>query len=358
MDVKGMYDRLSQCSEYRYDCLQRRWVIIASGRGQRPQDFWVSQDRPSSGFCPFCPGNEDKTPPEIAAVRRDGLPPNGPGWTLRVVPNKFPALRIEGATEREADGIYDRMNGIGAHEVVVETTAHTSPMGDRTPEEIARMLRAYRERLADLMLDQRLKYIQIFKNSGAAAGASLAHPHSQIIATTVIPRTVMLELRACREHHQVKERCLICDIIKQEISTQRRVVAINDLFIAFCSYAGRFPFEMFLAPRHHQHDFSLATDDDLDSLAHILRDVLHRLRVVLDDPPFNYILHSTPNASAQPRRSHYWETIAFDYHWHIELFPRLTNVAGFEWGTGFYINPMPPEDAARFLHERPRAAPR
>jgi UDPglucose--hexose-1-phosphate uridylyltransferase len=268
---------------------------------------------------------------------------------VRVVPNLFPALRIEGSHDKRGEGLYDMMRGIGAHEVVIETPNHASPMAERDVEETFLMLKLYRERLADLMRDFRLKYILIFKNSGSAAGATLSHPHSQIIATAVTPRTVALELNACREHHQIKERCLICDIIKQEISARDRLVYIDDLFVAFCPYAGRFPFELFIAPRVHQHDFARSSDQDLRGLARVLRDVMRRMRAALSDPPFNYILHSSPNANVQPRRAHYWDTIEFDFHWHIELFPRLTRVAGFEWGTGFYINPTAPEDAARFL---------
>jgi UDPglucose--hexose-1-phosphate uridylyltransferase len=338
-------------SQYRYDILQRRWVIIASERGKRPQDFAVPQEGGDSGFCPFCPGHEEKTPPEITAIREYGSRSNGPGWKVRVVPNKFPALRVEGSPEREAEGIYDRMNGIGAHEVVIETPHHRLHLADRDVEDISLILRTYRERLADLMRDSRLKYILVFKNAGEAAGATLAHPHSQIIATTVTPLIVALELNACRAHHQIKERCLICDIIKQEVASRDRLVYVDDRFVAFCPYASRFPFEIFIAPRFHQHDFSRASDHDLRGLAAVLRDVSGRLRDALENPPFNYILHTAPNANVHPHRAHYWDTIAFDFHWHLELFPRLLRVAGFEWGSGFYINPTPPEEAARYLRE-------
>ena len=338
-------------SQYRYDILQKRWVIIASARGQRPQDFAVPKEPPDSAFCPFCPGHEDKTPPEIMAFRDPGSRPNGPNWKVRVVPNKFPALRVEGAPERDAEGIYDHMNGIGAHEVVIETPDHRSILAARNVDEIAMLFKTYRERLADLMRDSRLKYILIFKNSGSTAGATLSHPHSQIIATTVTPLIVALELTACKAHHHLKERCLICDIIKQEIATRDRLVSIDDRFVAFCPYASRFPFEVFIAPRFHHHDFSGTSDADLRGLAAFVRDVLARYRESLEDPPFNYILHTAPNANVHPRRAHYWDTIEFDFHWHLELFPRLTRVAGFEWGSGFYINPTPPEDAARYLRE-------
>jgi UDPglucose--hexose-1-phosphate uridylyltransferase len=336
-------------SQYRYDILQKRWVIVASERGKRPQDFSIPREDIEPAFCPFCQGHEDKTPHEILALREPGTRANGTGWKVRVVPNKFPALRVEGQPEREADGIYDCMNGIGAHEVVIETPVHSSRMADRDVDEIALVLRVYRDRLTDLMRDSRLKYVLIFKNSGSAAGASLSHPHSQLIATTVTPRAVAMELNSCQEHHQVKERCLVCDILKQELGTRDRLVAVDDRFVAFCPYASRFPFEVFIAPRNHLHDYSRISDQDLRSLAGTLKDVLSRYRDALEDPPYNFILHTTPNVNVHPHRSHYWDTIEFDYHWHLELFPRITRVAGFEWGSGFYINPTPPEDAAKYL---------
>ncbi len=338
-------------SQYRYDILQRRWVIIATERGKRPDDFSLFQDNGEEGFCPFCPGNEEKTPREILVLPKHGVYFGKDPWQVRVVPNKYPALRIEGEPGREAEGIYDRMNGIGAHEVVIETPDHNSQMTERGIDEIVLVLKAFRERLSDLMNDTRLKYILIFKNKGMRAGATLQHPHSQIIATSVTPQTVALELNACREHHQVKERCLICDIIKQELADRSRIICLDDRFVAFCPYASRFPFEAFIAPRYHQHDFALAADNDLQGLAVIIRDVLSRQKRALNDPPYNFILHSAPNARVEPRRSHYWDTIKFDFHWHIELLPRLTRVAGFEWGTGFYINPTAPEEAARYLRD-------
>ncbi len=338
-------------SEYRFDILQRRWVIIASERGKRPSDFHVPRDPEPGGFCPFCPGHEDRTPPEITSIRAGGRQRGGAGWKIRVVPNKFPALRVEGQPEREADGFYDRILGVGAHEVVIETPQHESPIADRDLDEIFLLFRVYRERVRDLMNDTRLKYVLVFKNYGMTAGASLGHPHSQIMATTVTPKTIATELRACREHHQVKERCLICDIIKKEVADRERIIAIDDRFVAFCPYASRFPFEAFIAPRHHQHDFTHASDSDLRDLAATIRDVLSRLKAALDDPPYNFVLHTTPNTKVVPHRAHYWDTLEFDFHWHIELLPRLTRVAGFEWGTGFYINPTPPEDAAKFLRQ-------
>jgi UDPglucose--hexose-1-phosphate uridylyltransferase len=197
----------------------------------------------------------------------------------------------------------------------------------------------------------RLRYILIFRNHGAAAGASLSHPHSQLIATPITPRTVALELESARQHYQVKERCIFCDIIAQEMQEHRRLVMIDPDFVTWCPYASRFPFEMTLAPRRHNHDFSTMSDDDLTKLARHLRSVLRRLRVSLDDPAYNFLLHTAPAYHVANQRSGYGYTIAMDWHWHLEILPKLSRTAGFEWGTGFYINPTPPEDAAAFLRE-------
>lgn len=336
--------------ELRHDPIQKRWVIIATERARRPSDFRVERDTLGDGKCPFCYGNEAMTPPEIRAVR-DNSPPNAPGWKVRVVPNKFPALRIEGDLERAAVGQYDRMNGIGAHEVIIETPQHDADLPDLPIGDIATVLAMYRERIVDLRNDSRFRYVLIFRNRGSAAGASLAHPHSQLIATPITPRTVAMELESARMHYMAKERCIFCDIIAQELQTHSRIVAADSDFVSWCPYASRFPFEVTVAPRRHSHDFALIDDSLLMKLARHLKEVLQRIKKSLDDPPYNYMLHTAPAYHAKARRPGYWTTIELDWHWHLEILPRLTKTAGFEWGTGFYINPTPPEDAARFLRE-------
>jgi len=302
-------------------------------------------------FCPFCLGHEDKTPPEIFALRRNGGGANGPGWDVRVIPNKFPALMIEGGLDKKAVGIYDRMRGVGAHEVIVETPDHAMDLAEMPVEQLEVLMGVYRDRLIDLLKDRRFKYILIFRNHGVLAGASLAHPHTQIIATPVTPLQVAVELESAKGHHQLKERCLFCDIIAQEIDEGRRIVYLDDDFIAYTPYASRFPFEIQLAPRKHLHSFAEASDAQMGSLARAMKDVLSRLRVALKDPPYNFVFHTAPNTETTHKRAHYWQSLPFDFHWHVEILPRLTRVAGFEWGTGFYINPTAPEDAAQFLKE-------
>lgn len=337
-------------SELRHDPIQKRWIIIATDRAQRPDSFAVEPERVIQGsFCPFCEGNEESTPPEIVAIRDRGSRSNSAGWKIRVVPNKFPALRIEGVLKRQGVGLYDRVNGIGAHEVCIESPDHLKSLTDFDVEHGSRIYRILQERLMDLHRDGRFRYVLLFKNHGAVAGASLPHPHHQVIAVPVTPKTVSTELQSARDYYLDKERCIFCDIIDQEIETGERIVALTEKYVAFCPYASRFPFEIFVAPRVHEHSFAETAPESLTGLAEIMKDVLGRLRVGLNNPPFNYVFHSTPNTEMKPRRPGYWATVKYDYHWHIEILPRLTRVAGFEWGTGFYINPMPPEQAAAHL---------
>ena len=337
--------------ELRHDPIQKRWVIIASERGRRPDDFPKLEQNMPTGFCPFCEGNEAKTPPEITAIRHKGHGSNSPGWQVRVVPNKFPALRIEGELERKGIGIHDRMNGVGAHEVIIETPEHDLGMADMPVADLETVIWMYRERLNDLLRDSRFKYVLIFKNYGAAAGASLAHPHTQIIATPVTPLALAQELSAAKDHYHYKERCLFCDVIEQELESGERIVLANNHMVAIAPYASRFPFELFLAPRHHSHSFAEISDGMIHELAVALKEVLFRIKKCLNDPPYNFLIHTIPNVGVTPRRATYWDTISVDFHWHIEIMPRLTRIAGFEWGTGFYINPTAPEEAAKYLRE-------
>lgn len=298
--------------------------------------------------CPFCEGNESMTPPEIVALRENGGA-NESGWSVRVIPNKFPALRIEGSVKRRGIGIYDSITGVGAHEVIVESPGHDTPFDGLSPDHATNIYRVLQERLVDLMRDERFKYVILFKNQGGPAGATLRHPHHQVIATPITPKTVAMELVAAREHFRDKERCIFCDIIDQEIESGERIVETTDRFVAFTPYASRSPYEVFVGPRYHEHSMTETSEDDLAGLADIMQRVLRRLRLALNDPPYNYVIHNAPNTSVKPKRASYWSTIVHDFHWHIEILPRLTRVAGFEWGTGFYINPKPPEEAAEHL---------
>ena len=328
--------------ELRKDPITGRWVIISTERRKRPSDFRF-EHAATLGLadCPFCEGREDLTPPEVLAYRQNGAAPNAPGWDLRVVPNKFPALKVEGGLEREAEGMFDRMNGIGAHEVIIETPDHGKTLAKMSEAEIERVLWAYRERILDLKKDIRFRYILIFKNHGAAAGATLEHTHSQLIALPIVPDFVREEIDGARLHFAAKERCVFCDIIRQETTAGRRVILENAEMVALAPYAPRFPFETWLLPKRHGARFEDAPRQQYEALARILKSVLTRMERALENPAYNLIIHSSPFSE---------ETTEY-YHWHVELIPKLTKVAGFEWGTGFYINPTAPEEAARVLRD-------
>jgi UDPglucose--hexose-1-phosphate uridylyltransferase len=327
--------------ELRRDPIHGRWVIISTERGRRPSDFVMEERRPIGGFCPLCEGNEDKTPPEIIAFRDNGTSPNTPGWTLRVVSNKFPALRIEGELNREGEGIYDKMNGLGAHEVVIETPRHYETLTTLPLKAVENVLWAYRERMTDLKRDQRLRYVLVFKNHGVSAGASLEHSHSQIIALPIVPKRVSEEIEGSKIYFQYKDRCVFCDIIRQELQQKNRLIIENQAFLSIAPFASRFPFETWILPKTHYPSFEHMESPLYGQAAQILSETLHRLHQVLNDPPYNYILHT----------SSFSELDNDHYHWHFEIMPKLTKVAGFEWGTGFYINPTPPEEAAQYLRE-------
>ena len=328
--------------ELRKDPVVGRWVIISTERSRRPTNFSPARPQRASGFCPFCPGSEDKTPPEVYAVRSNGAGPNGDGWQVRVVPNKFPALQIEGSLDRRGEGLYDKMNGVGAHEVVIEGPAHDQDLADLPVEHIEQVLLAYRERMLDLHRDRRIRYVLIFKNHGDQAGATLEHTHTQLIATPIIPKSIQEELEGARRYFDLKERCVFCDIVQQETAegAGRRLVSMNDRFLAMAPFAPRFPFETWILPRRHDASYQvLEAQDEFHDLALMIKDTLGRLNLALDRPPFNFVLHTAPVSD------HDLEY----YHWHIEILPKLTRVAGFEIGSGFYINPTPPEDAAHYL---------
>jgi len=327
--------------ELRKDPVTSRWVIISTERGKRPSDFSPEPPRARSGFCPFCPGNEAKTPPEILAYRPNGGPPNSSGWDLRVVPNKFPALQIEGELNRQGEGIYDKMNGLGAHEVIIETPEHEATLATLPEERVEEVLWAFRDRIVDLKKDPRFQYILVFKNHGEAAGASLEHPHCQLIATPIIPKRVREEVDGAREYYRYKERCVYCDMVRQERQERTRLITENDHFVALAPFASRFPFEIWLLPRSHDPYFEDAQKQEYVSLAKALRETLRRMDRVLNNPPYNFIIHNSPLRGDDH----------LHYHWHIEIMPKLTRIAGFEWGSGFYINPTPPEEAATFLRQ-------
>lgn len=327
--------------QLRRDPIIGRWVIISTERAKRPIEWGrkESTSQISPEYCPFCPGNEKYAPHEIFAIGKPGRQLDTPGWEVRVVPNKFPALVVEGDLNKRGIGLYDMMNGIGAHEVIIETPDHFLRMSQMTHDHIKKILIAYKERLADLKKDIRFKYIMIFKNYGEEAGASLSHSHSQLIALPVVPKRVNEEMTGAKRYYEYRDRCIYCDIIAQELHSRERVIIDERNFIVVAPFASCSPFETWIIPKRHCSDFLKITDDELNSLSVVLGKILKKIDICLMNPSFNYIIH----------------TSSFDnldnpyYHWHIEIMPKLTKIAGFEWGTGFYINPTPPEEAAEYL---------
>jgi UDPglucose--hexose-1-phosphate uridylyltransferase len=322
--------------ELRKDPVVERWVIIATERARRPTDF-APEVIPPRGphLCPFCPGHEDRTPPEVF---RSGGSEDGP-WTVRVVPNKFPALHADGEVHAAGEGVYDRIDGVGAHEVIIESPDHFAGLGTLPVAHVGEVLAAYRERLLAFRKDPRLEYVLIFKNHGVAAGASLGHPHSQLIATPILPELVAEELQGAVRYFRMKERCVWCDIVRQERRDGARLALEDEGFVAVSPYASRFPYETWILPIAHRPSFESLLPDEVDPLARLLRELVARLGRLFADPPYNFALHTAPLRGTEPEH----------FHWHLELMPKLTRVAGFELGTGFFINPTPPEDAARFL---------
>ena len=340
--------------ELRRDPVIGRWVIISTERAKRPDQFGVKgvekEEFRTGEKCPFCEGNESMTPPEISAMRRPGTRPNAPGWDVRVIPSISPILRIEGNIDRHGHGMYDLMNARGAHEIVVESPRHVTD-AEITPEEITKSINTIVDRICDLERDPRIKYVLIFKNYGEAAGGGhIKHSRLQIIGTPINLKRVKEELAGAKKYYDYKERCLFCDIIKEELASGKRIITESKHFIAIAPFASRFPFETWILPKVHSCDFYKIDRSTIPDFADIMKSVFGKTRKVIGDFPFNFVLHTAPFRRDTGKKG-YWDTIERDYHWHFEILPILTRVAGFEWGSGFYINPLPPEDACKSVKE-------
>jgi UDPglucose--hexose-1-phosphate uridylyltransferase len=335
--------------QLRKDPISGRWVIIASERSKRPDDFpGSSEPKPeaAAAFCPFCAGNESKTPPEVYSLRTPGTLPDQEGWRVRVVPNKFPALARGDQPERSQKGVFEAMSGVGVHEVVIETPDHGLEMSDLSLTHLQEVIETFQARIASIEAEHQYQYVQVFKNKGREAGASLSHPHSQIVATPIIPKRIKEELYGAERLFKKYQECVFCRIIKQETAARERLIEQNGHFCAVTPFASRFPFEMQVYPLRHSSHFTDMSREEVQGLAAVLRSVLAKLKLVLADPPYNLVLHQTPNPNITGGE---WPGLSKDFHWHLEILPVLTRVAGFEYGTGFYINPVLPEAAAEFL---------
>ncbi len=331
--------------QLRKDPIIGRWIIIATERAKRPKDFKHQEQLPAlSEECPFCPGNEHLAPAEVYSLRD-----NEGNWRVRVVVSKAPFLADESKFWKKGKGPYDLMSGIGYHEIVVETPRHVANMADLSPEEIKDVFLVYCARVKEIEKDKHIKYVLAFKNYGNEAGnESVAHSRSQLIATPVNLKRVKEELEGAKFYFDYHERCIFCDIIRQEEASGERIVLDEEGFVAFVPFAPRFPFEVWILPKEHSPDFYCGPEEQYYALGKVMKKILSKIKVLLGDPAYNYVIHSAPFRRPYPG---YWSTIDEDFHWHIEITPRLTQVAGFEWGTGFYICPSLPEEAARFLRE-------
>jgi UDPglucose--hexose-1-phosphate uridylyltransferase len=307
------------------DPIVDRWVLIAPERARRPTELEELGHLAHHESCPFCEGHEAETPHEVYALRAPHSAVDGPGWRVRVVPNRFPAVR------RDAGPAY------GVHEVVVESPRHLASMSDLTVEQVRDVFGVYRDRLAALRSDTRLSYVQIFKNHGAAAGASVEHCHSQILGSVPVPRELRAELDAASTYRSKNARCVFCDLIERELSAGERVVYSGEHAVAFTASAGRFPYETWLLPRRHSPNYDEIAEAEISETAAAMRAILRKLAVVAGDPAYNFILHTAPYGDP----SH--------FHWHWEILPRTAGIAGYELSTDCYINTVPPEQAAARL---------
>lgn len=314
-------------SELRKEPVLQRWVVVMKDHRFQPSDH-----------CPFCPGYEAETPAEVFALRPYSSSPNAPGWTVRVVPNKYPFLRIEGDLAKRAYGLYDRMNGVGAHEIVVETPEHDQHLGTMPAAQIGAVLQAFRARMLDLRRDPRFKHIMIVKNHGPALSA-LPHPHSHVVAFPIVPRRIDEELKGTFNYYQFHDRCIYCDMIGQESGRAERMIVETERVACFIPFASRYPYETWILPKNHAYDFGQISDAEIAELADVMRRLFGCLRTALNDPPYSLALHSSPlQAQLRPQ-----------YHWHFEIRPRVEMIHGFEWATGLFIHTLPPEEAAARL---------
>ena len=340
--------------EYRYDPLTGRMVIVAEGRAARPNQFDIA-DQPYRGICPFCEGNESHTPGEIAAFRRADSEPNTSGWRVRVVPNKYPALLPGDEPPPGADFVTQeyrlhRADGIGLHEVIIDTPRHVLSIAELTPLEVAGMLAMYRLRLQVLRLDPRWTFVQIFKNVGAAAGASLPHSHSQLVAIPFLPPSLFQMLSRTEKYTAQHRHCSWCDHLRNEIQSGDRIVEVTEHFVVLCPFVSRFSGEIEIYPKSHESSFEQVDESMLDELAELFRRTIIRLDEAVfwmkDTLAYNIVLNTEPFRFERQGKI---VDLSSSFHWHFSILPSLARAAGFEWGTGLHINPISPEQAAERL---------
>lgn len=327
-------------SELRQNMATKEWVIIASERAKRPEDFSRKErtgrcNPPHVAACPFCPGNEDKTTAQTYAVMRNDQ------WQVRIFPNKYPAVKLDEGLEHRFDGMHRMMTGHGMHEVIAESPLHNVSLATMPREDVLEVLRAYRHLYGMAAQNPSLAQIVLFKNHGPEAGTSLEHPHSQMVAVPVVPGEIRQRVSSAMRYHDDHGTCAYCDMLRNELETQKRVVIASSYFVAFVLFAAFTPFHIWLMPRRHASSFGEITDDELEDLSRVLRRLLAKLHKGLSDPDYNLAVRSAPTEL---------HSISY-YHWYVTITVRLTKTAGFELGSGMFINVSVPEDSAAFLRQ-------
>ena len=339
-------------NELRRDPISGRWTIVeykkhvdfrtllGSGkRKRRPQDPHT---------CPFCGGNESMTPPEVFALRKPGAPPNSPGWQVRVVPDRDPVLQPRGPLNNHGYGLYDVFNGVGVHEILIEHPEHFANIQDFSIEHMQRVLEVMQLRTVELKKDLRFRYVLIHKNYGEAMGTTLEHAYSHILASPITPPLVRVELSNAKDYYEFKERCIYCDVVQLELEKRERIIYEDGHFLAIAPFASQRPFEIWILPERHETFFE--QNQNLAYLAEIMIRIMGKIHRLLKDPDYIITFHNGPNTAVSHQRG-YWKTITKDFHWHIEIVPTLHSFTSFELGSGFAINPVPPELATKILTE-------
>jgi UDPglucose--hexose-1-phosphate uridylyltransferase len=329
-------------AEIRYNIVTREWVIIATERAKRPEEFAKPNLRremqpPHSPSCPFCPGNESKTPPESYRMPQDG------SWQVRVIPNKFAALAASGELVRRSEGLKRIISGVGIHEVIIETPLHDKTLALLSEAEVEHVVRTYHQRYNAVTDDPRVAHVTLFKNHGERAGTSLEHPHSQLVGTPIIPPQVRERMENALRFYDEMGDCIFCSVMAEELLDHTRIIAQTPYFVCFVPYAALTPFHIWIYPLRHTANFSDATEEELSDLARLLRRLLRKIYYGLDNPDYNLSVRTPPREARGLRY----------YHWYVSVIPRVTRVAGFEIGSGMFINVALPEASAEYLRKVP-----
>ncbi len=342
-------------SELRKDPFTGKWVITGTRKESAPLDYLTTRKEIRT-HCPFCEGNELDTLSEVFAIRKFATTANTPGWKVRVIPNKFKIVDIKESIKRHTTGvhfIYEKFDGFGVHEIIIETPLHIGTLAEVTGysisyEQLKDVLITYQQRIKELKKNKNIRYISIYKNQDYGPNFSIIHSHSHVLGLPFIPFEIKQELINAKQYYIEKKRCMFCDIIKEELDIEKRIVEKNDNFVGFVPFAPKFPFSVLLFPLKHNCDFLNTASDILLDLSKIIKNSFTRICRLLQNPPVNLVLHNVPNYTVQHG---IWETIENDYHWHFEILPHPVPAQGLEWGYDTYINPPLPENAAEFLRK-------